>query len=446
MGRRVVPRGIWFNPRPWVVAAGTILFLVLALRQIPCVQTDPNNAVDAIIRLCYSDIPLTWISGGLGTGASPMGGEVLSYPPALAVLLMGLVALTKRLGFEVGVGVELEDQLAAAQAYYGLTMVVLFVCFLVWILTLMWSQPTRQRSWVALTVAASPVVLATGLISWELFGIALSSLAIFWLSRGKHLEAGLTLGLAASSASMPFAVILAVVVALGLREEIGKAVAVVISAVVSFLLVHVPVLIQDTGAVLGYYRGQMSGSVSHGSVWYFLGLTGWTPREAGSLGFLLLVVFLLVVISWLYLAQRTPQVGSLIAAFCFASMLLAAGFTPQMSLWLLFALMLARPSRAQVVAFTLAHVSYWAAIWGWLAGHLTREKNGPENIYWLTVLLRVGVDVWVVVSALRSSGAREDDELLGVDAAELAPDDLVEAGGRHAARDGDLVADSYERV
>lgn len=54
MGRHAVNRGIWFAPLPWALLSASLLFSVLVLRHVPCVQVDAGNAVNAFIRVCYS--------------------------------------------------------------------------------------------------------------------------------------------------------------------------------------------------------------------------------------------------------------------------------------------------------------------------------------------------------------------------------------------------------
>ncbi len=475
MGRRALPEGRWFDPRGWLVLVGSALFLVLALRQIPCVQTDAGNAVDAIIRLCYSDIPLSWTSSGLGTGTSPVvGHEALPYPPVLGVMLLMSIHLTRLFGGRVEPGADLQTQLDAAQVYFAITIVWLFLSFLVWILTVMLlgrASRGRYRSWDAMWVAGSPVVLTAGLISWELFPIALTSLALLLLARDRPIEAGAVLGLAASAASMPFAVIVAVVVCLVLRRTWRKAAVLGVSLAVALSAVHLPLLLADADAVLAYYRGQVTGSTSYGSVWYLLETMGLGLRETGSLGFMILLAFMAVVVSVLYLRGKQPRIGSLVAAFVFASMVVAPAFPPQMGLWLLFAVVLARPFRPEVGAFTLTQVAYWAAVWGWLSGHLTAAQNGPQNLYFGALIARVAVDVWIIVASLRDAfqfrecpisgdpdGWAEPDESTRLVAPEngapvgpatqgsLAPDDLVECGGGHAAGDRDFLANADQRV
>lgn len=453
MGRHARPEGRWFDPRGWLIAAGTALFVFLVLRQIPCLQTEAHDAPNAIIRLCYSDIPPMWMGSGLSLGASPLvGHDVMQYPPVLSVMLLLTVALTRLFGGEVGPDVEFQAQLDAGIVFFAVTTVWLFVCFLLWILAHLfidrgWRGP--HGTWTPLWVAASPVVLASGLISWELLPIALTALSLLLLSRRRIVEAGALLGLAMAAGSMPFLVMLAVIASLVLRRRVADAVALFVSLVVAFLLVHLPLLATNPGSVLVYYRDQLTGETSYGSLWYLLEQAGVPLRETGALGVLILTVFIAVVIVAAYLGERMPRAGSLTAIFLFAAMVLAPAYPPQMGLWLLLALVLSRPYKAELTAFTIVQVAYWAAVWGWISGHLTAAQNGPQNLYFAALLVRVVVDIWIITGSLRDAWGPLKCPILDVmptGEPASAEDDSIETGGRHAASDGHLVADRDERV
>lgn len=453
MGRHARPEGSWFDPRGWLIAAGTVLFTFLVLRQIPCLQTQTDDAPDAIIRLCYSDIPPAWIGDGLASGVSPLvGHEVMQYPPVLAVLLLITVALTRGFGGEVGPTVGFQEQLDAGIIFFAVTTVWLFVCFLIWILSHLFIDRGwrgRYGSWAPMWVAASPIVLASGLISWELLPIALTAAAMLMLSRRRMIEAGALLGLALAAGTMPFAVLVAVLTALLARRRFAETTALTATATVTFLLVHLPLLVTDAGAVTAYYKAQITGLTSYGSVWYLLEQAGLPLRETGSLGFLLLVIFMVAVIAGIYLKRLQPRTGSLIGAFVFAALVLAPTFPPQMGLWLLFALLLSRPYRLELTALTLTQVAYWAAVWGWISGHLTPAENGPQNLYFAAIVVRVAVDCWIIVASIRDARGPLRCPLLDVWPQESSVSDQldpVETGGGHPAGDGDLVADADERV
>ncbi len=400
MGRHAKPTGPWFNPLPWTILVASALFAVLSLRQVPCIQTDATNPVDGFIRLCYSDIPLMWTGQQYGLGSPPFGGDTMVFSPVLGVLMLVAVKLSGLLGAEIRPDADVQVQLDGAQVFFAVNAVLLFVFFLAWVISMSLmgrDSRGRYRTWDGMLVAAAPVVLAAGLIHWDLVPIGLSALGLYQFSRRRVIEAGIVLGLAAATSTMPIVIVFAVAVCIGLRGRGKHVVQFLVPAVVTWALVHLPLILRDWSAVIAYYQGQVSGEASYGSVWFLIGVTGFTVRAAGYLGLLVLLVALIGTIAWLYARRLKPRVGTLVAIFVFIACLQGAAFSPQTALWLLFALVLARPLRMEYALFTIVQVGYWFAIWGYLAGHLTAAKNGPPNLYFVAVGLRVAVDLWLIV-------------------------------------------------
>ena len=418
-GRYARRSGIWFNPVPWSLLVATALFVVCALRHLPCIYSAGRNRADAFIMLCYSDVPLAWNGSGFAVGRHPFDGGQLLYPPLLGLLLLGTILLARGLGAPVAdSSAEPPAQLDGAQAFFIIWMVVLFACFLVWVLcqSLLGrdSRGGRRHTWDGMWVAASPVVLAAGLISWDLFAVALTAAGLLLFSRVRLVEAGIVLGMAVCAGLLAFTVVLAVVTAIILRGRARQVGRFLVPVAVAIVLLHLPLLIQDWGAVAGFYQGELTKNLSYGSLFYLGHLFGWEVRAAGSLGLMLTALLLAVLVSWLYLRGHKPRVGTLVALFVFLTVLFGATYTPQTALWLLLALLLARPGRVEQVAFTLTQLIYWAAIWGYLAGHL----NSNTNIYFAAILLRVGVEIWIFLACLRDVTSPSSDALRTPDVAD----------------------------
>ncbi|AQP48645.1 hypothetical protein BW730_15180 [Tessaracoccus aquimaris] len=404
MGRHARKRGFWFGPAPAVAFTAAALFTLLFLRHVPCLQSYDDNPINAYIRICYSDIQTTYLSQGFGEGVSPLGADYMAFPPLVAVAVLLTRQLASGLfGAQVAPGVDLQTQIDSSLAFFALTTVGLFFCFLVACLTLAYLGRRRdgRLSWDAMLLAASPVVFASGLISWEFLPIALSLLGLLQFAQRRTIEGGILIGIAACAGTMPIAIALAVVVASGLRAGRRAALRFAVPAVVTFALVHLPLLIDNFDRVYGFYHQEINKPTGYGSLWYFLSLIGVNVRDAGSLGFMLLMIFLGVLIAYLYVSGRRPRVGSLIAVVVFATALLGPAYPPQTGLWLLVALILSRPYRRELIAFTVTEVGYYLAIWGWLGGALTTNQSGPYLLYWLAILARSAVHLWIVIASLR---------------------------------------------
>ncbi|MFT3888232.1 MAG: hypothetical protein QM713_08735 [Arachnia sp.] len=435
MGRHARRAGLWFDPLPWAVLVAGGLFALLFLRHVPCLQVAADDVVNTYIRACYSDMQPIFLGEGLGIGGSPLTSAQMTLPPLVAVLVLAARAAAVGLGAPVAVGASLQDQIDASVLFFAVTSVALFVCFAVVVLCLaaLGRGHARGRSWDAMVVASSPIVLAAGLIDWTLFPLALTAVALLLLSRGAMLAGGIVLGLAACAGTMPIAVLLATVVVAGLRRGWPTATKVLAGGVGAFLLVHLPLLLTDVNRVYAFYHGEINKNTGYGSIWYLLEQLGAAARSTGSFAFALLLLFLGVFIAWMYVTRRRPRLAAVVAVMVLATTLLGPAFPPQTALWLLLVVLLARPGRAQFAALTATQVAYYLAIWGWLGGGLTIGQSGPYLLYWLAIALRWGVELWLLIGLVR-------------EIARSGPADLVGRDRRHAAGDGHLVPHGYQRV
>ncbi|WP_093664856.1 glycosyltransferase family 87 protein [Tessaracoccus flavus] len=411
MGRHAKPRGLWFNPLPWAMLAATLTFLVLFLRHLPCLQTDADNAINSYIRLCYSDIQSSFLGQEFALGTPALGGEQMLFSPLVAVAITMATQASRLMG-SVGPGQTLQQQIDTSTAFFGWTALGLFLCFLVTAASFAWlGRRGDGRSWDSLLIAGSPIVLAAGLISWELLPLALTALGLVQFARRRLFEAGIVLGLAASAGTMPIAIILAVLVAAGLRGGAVTALKFFLPAVVTVVGVHAPLLLDDVGAVYGYYHQEINKEAGYGSLWYLFSLGGWETRHTGSLAFAILMLVLGLLVAYLYTARKRPRVGSLIAVIVLLTVLLGPAYPPQTSLWVLLAVMLARPYKVELIAVTVTEVGYYLAIWGWLAGSLTSAQQGPYGLYWLAIILRASIQGLVAWEALSDIVRPGRDEL-----------------------------------
>lgn len=404
--------GIFFRPLPWALAVGAVLFTILYLRHLPCLTTDPTNPINAYIRLCYSDIPTSYTWQGWATGTSPLAGDELTLPPMLAVLVWVTISFGRLLGADVGPAATEAQQYAGVPAFFGASAIVLFAAFLVLVIGSAYVAARNGRPWAVMLIAASPVVLAAGLVSWDLVGLALTALGVMAVASGRALEAGLAFAMAASVATMPFAFVIAVVVALGLRRRWRRVAVVAVTFATTWLLAHLPFLVRDFDAVYGYYHSQVNKDISYGSIWFLLRERGVPFREFGAFTFVFTVLVVAILLAWLYVTGRQPRLGTLAAAIVLPVVLLAPAYPPQTGLWVLFALFLARPGHRMLWAFSVVQVLHYMAVWGWLSGHLTVEQHGPELLYYLAVLVRIASELALLLVVVRDLARPSLDPLL----------------------------------
>ncbi len=201
---------------------------------------------------CYSDLAV----GTTGNpGASPwVQGGVGDQQPALTALLTwglqhlvpdGSVLSQERIYFAIGA--------AVIALCIGLTVIATAVL-------------VRDTPWLAAHIALSPVLITAALVSFDMFGVLLATLALLAWSRRNPGLAGLLFGAAIMARSYP-AIIVAAIALLTLRDrrfdELGR----LLIGVVVALAVVLGLAFAMGGDPLSVYGKWNDQGASYGSPW-----------------------------------------------------------------------------------------------------------------------------------------------------------------------------------
>ena len=423
VGRHGVREGIWFDPVPWAILAALVTWLVLLWHQHACVQTSAGHPVNALLRLCYSDIPLVYQGSGFGSGLTPYTGFPLNYGPTTAAFMVVARWLTELLGYPSRPGLSQQQVLDASNAWWLVTGALLFAMFLALVgahllLGRGSSRDTgglltrRVRSWDALFVAGAPVVAAAGLVNWDMLAVGLVGLGLLAWALRRPMLAGTLLGLAAGSKFYPIVILIGIVVLCvraGLRQAPVRA---LIGFLAAWLVVDVPVLLTAPRAWLQWYTNWLHNGADLGSIWWVLQDAGISVPYPGVIGALLWMSTAAFVVSRVMGAPRRPRVGQVAFLLVAAMVLWDKGYPPQHVLWVLPLLVLARPVMLDWAAFTVAELLYFWAVWGHLNG--STVTGGQRDLwYWLAILLRISVLVWIGTRVLRDMQRPWNDPVRG---------------------------------
>lgn len=372
---------------------GTAIFLALVLWSATCVQTSATGSSPA--AACGA-IQADFLTRAFGQGTSPLTGDELAYSPLLAALILATARMATWLTGAPPAG-DAQAMIDTSVAFYSLTAIVLFVSFLALIVATGYfgRRAPGRFSRDALLVAASPIVLAVGLVSWDLIPLALTGIGLALLATRRTIPAALVLGIASCTGTMPIAVSVAVIAAAGLRGGLTAGLRVGLTWAIAFLTVHLPLMAVSPLRVWGYYKDQAGGSPGPGSLWYLAGQLGWDQPHAGSVGFSALAIALGCLFGLLRTTHRRPRVGSLIGIVILATVVIAPSFTPQTGLWVGLAVLVGRPFKRELIAVAVTQVAYALALWGHLSGLLTAER-GLGWVYWVAILAHLGVAVWLL--------------------------------------------------
>lgn len=403
LGAHVRRGGVWFNPAGWVLATATLTWLLLVVRQQPCRQQVPGEPVNAYYRLCYSDLPLTFQARDYG-----LGGPILSRGDESPIYL-ALLAFARRIAYVVGADIgartSAQQQLDAAYITMAVLSVVLFLAFLTLVIVhLRVRADDPDRGWDALMIAASPAVLAAGLISIDLVAAALLSLALLFWARRQPALAGLVLGLAVTTRLYPLLALVAIGVVCLRRRRLEPWLTLVATTLGTWLAANTWYLVLRRDAWAAHlWQAINRDSAGYGSIWYVLKLSGVTVPLLSLVVSALTVMVIGTVILIGLQTPREPRVGQVLFVLVALVVSVNSVYSPQHVLWLLPLLVLARPAWLDWAVFSVGEVIYFLAIWGHLAGTV-----GP-GVYRAAVVVRLLALGFVVARVLRDMRSPRHD-------------------------------------
>jgi uncharacterized membrane protein len=320
------------------------------------------------------------------------------------VLTGGFVDLARRItdlfGTPASPDLTAQQVLTNADIFYSVCAFMLFACFLA--LVVVQRHMGGKRWWATgLMVAVAPVVMAEGLINWDIFAVVLTAVALFAWGRRHPYLSGVFFGLAVAAKLYPL-FILGPLLLLCLRSrrlrDFGK---LLVAAVITWLLVNMPVFFASPTGWLYFWQFNVDRGADLGSVWYVMSLAGIPVPNPGMWSFLLMMLGCLGIAALIFLAPRRPRVGQV--AFLIVALFLIVNkvYSPQYALWMLPLLALARPTWREWAIFNVAEIAYYFAIWGHLAGTLHPGDGGPDRVYWLAVLTRLATQGYLVIMVVR---------------------------------------------
>ncbi|GAA4980841.1 glycosyltransferase family 87 protein [Kineococcus glutinatus] len=432
-GRHAGSGPVWLSAL-LVCLPAAVLAVGLGVLQKQHCRAEGWRSPDQFFHACYSDLPVVYTSSGLAEGAGPYAqGTALGQPP-LTTALTWLVARV------VGGGTSAADQ----RAYFDVAAVVVAVCLLLVVAGVL--VAAGRRRWDAALVAASPLVVLTGLLSFDLLGVALATLGLAAWARRWPVAAGVLLGLAVAARTYPVLLLLGLGL-LALRTGRFRAAATTaVAAVAAWLAVDVPLLLATDGAWSAYLRDWWSRPAGYGSPWLVPQLVeqavgaedvaGLSPGTVTALSLVAgaaVVVAVGVLVLWAPRRPRVPQVALLLVA---GWLLVGKAVPPQASLWLLPLAALAVPRWRDHAAWLATEGLYFVAVWLFIAGQSVPDRGLPPEFYLAALVLRLAGIGWLVVAVVRDvaapgrdparavGGARDVDDPAGGDF-DGAPDALV---------------------
>jgi hypothetical protein len=443
-GRRVAAAtGFWRAASVLVIFVVTVMSLAVVERQ-HC-RNEGWSSPDMFYHQCYSDIGVLYGAAGLAGPDRPglvdavAADGPLGQPPLMSALI-----------WVVSAAVPSPASPDAARTFLDLSAAVLGGALAVAVMCVL--AASGRRRWDAAQLALGPVVVTAGLVSYDLFAVALGCAALLAWSRDRVVAAGVLLGLTVAvrpTLSVLAVALVAVALRAGATARAGITVAATAATYLGVRIVLVPGWTGELGTAFARWR---SAGPGYGSLWLTPQLLAQGRPTAARLWYtgdglgptsstvITLIGTLAVVLAVVVLAlstQRRPRTAHLALLAVAGCLLVAKSLPVQACLLLLPLVALSGLSWRDHLLWATTEVTYFVGVWLYIGGLTNSGRSVPAGLYLLLLLLRLAGIGWLAVQTLRmvldplrdpvrvppDGGPGEDDPLGGPVAD--APDALV---------------------
>jgi uncharacterized membrane protein len=409
VGRHAAIGKGWWGPVRVALAVACVVFGLGVLADAGCRADGWDQREDRALwtGLCYSDVAFLYRERGLADGLAYRDAP-LEYP-VLAGALMQVSAVFARALTGDG-----DSLLTQSVRFYDVTALLMGVAAIVAVVATARTVPLRP--WDAMLVAASPVLLLTATINWDLLAVALTSAAILAWTRKHPLLAGLLVGLGSAAKLYPV-LLLGPMLLVAIRDPdrpraLSQYAVTAGAAVVTWVAVNVPVFLWAPDGWREFFAFNAERGAEFGSPWYVLELLfpGQVPADLNPVLIVVGAALLALIVLLALAAPRPPRMAQLAFLAVAAFLLVNKVWSPQYALWLLPFAALARPRWRDLLIWQAGEVLYFVAVW-W---HLATLYDADDPLigsrgYAVATVIRIACLGWLAALVVRDVLRPEHD-------------------------------------
>ncbi|MGA0980595.1 MAG: hypothetical protein ACO3UX_11690, partial [Candidatus Nanopelagicales bacterium] len=210
-------------------------------------------------------------------------------------------------------------------------------------------------------------------------------------------------------------------------------------AAAAWIMVNLPFMIGNFEGWIHFYEFSSTRGMDWGSVWYAITLWGVPAVPAEMLNAAAMGTFLVLclgIAALIFFAPKRPRLIPMLFLVVAAFAVTNKVYSPQFVIWLVPLAALARPKWRDFLIWQAAEISYFIAIWWYLAGYGIEDAKGmTPQWYAFFTFVHVIATVWyaglIVRDALhpgcdivRTDGVPADEDDPGGGCLDQAPDAL----------------------
>ena len=410
----------WWTPTRVLLLLTALAFALGMVQKSGCYDRYWVYDEHRYSHMCYSDLPYLYTGRGLAELAWPYSEdpqvraryEVMEYPVGISYFAYGAAWVTHwvvgspevsvRSDQPTGDLVETRGVKKELRAFVVVNALVFAVLALLsaWLL----AGVHRRRPWDAAAFAASPALVLTGLINWDLLAVVLVAGALWTWARGRPLATGVLIGLGAATKLYPLFLLGPIAVICLRRRRYRELADTVLAAAGAWLLLNAPAYLSGPKEWHRFWSFNSERGPDLGSIWLVISQAGHTTVSASTVNhwsWLLFGSWCVVVALVGFRAPSTPRLAQLGFLVVAGFLLVNKVYSPQYVLWLLPLAVLARPRWRDQLVFQAAEVVYFASVWWYLDGDLQPGGGTDVGFYWIAILVRMLGELYLVVLVVR---------------------------------------------
>ncbi len=364
----------------------------------------------------YSDIPSIYVERGFSLPFTWFGGQDSRYPPieypALSAVYMEVCAwvthllhgvdatqLAQRQALSVEQIAALPDVAKEARTFFLVSAAGLWAAGMAAMRILL--SVVRNKRPLLLLVIASPALILTAFLNWDLLPVLCVTAALAAHHRGRHGWVGAWIGIGTAVKLYP-ALFIVPAVALAIRDRAWSRAAVLSgTSLGAWFVCNAPSLLLHPQTWLEFWSFNRERPAQYGSLWYAIRILGHgqSLTTINVVSGAVLVVAAMAVLVLALRCRRAPSIESLSLLLLTAFLITNKVFSPQYVWWYVPVLVLAIRALPVMVVWSLGQLFHEVETWFFIAG-MTTPAVGIDKVYVASVGMRLAVEALALVPAL----------------------------------------------
>ena len=336
-----------------------------------------NNAwasPDNYVHACYTDIPALYSERGLDTNTFPYQSATnsMEYPP-----LTGLTAWL----------ISFVTPDSSHNWFFNLNVLLLIIMFIISAVIVKQLAPKYLY-----LLPASPAVVASLFINWDLLAVTSALLAIYYFENKRFELSSIWLGISIATKFFPIVLLLPIAVVFYRRRQYREFIRYFFATTIIWLAVNLPIALFYFDGWWRFIKLNLERGADFGSIWYGISLLGINTPALNLIYPLISIGLFASLTIYLVRLKQIPTLAQIAFFAVFIFTTVSKVYSPQYVLWLTPLAVIALTNSRQQITFWFwqaTEIIYHLAIWQYLALFSGAKFGLPAGGYAIATLLRV---------------------------------------------------------